>query len=112
MPLITTKVSNEITKEKEVSLKAQFGKAIELIGKSENWLMIDFQDNSRLYFKGSDEDCAMIEVDLFGRATDSGYDALTEKLTEIVESELGIDRGRIYVKYNEISHWGYSGFNF
>lgn len=112
MPLITTKISKEITKEKEVSLKAQFGKAIELIGKSENWLMIDFQDNCRLYFKGSDEECAMIEVDLFGKATDNAYGALTEKLTEIVESELGIDRGRIYVKYNEISHWGYSGFNF
>ena len=112
MPLITAKVSSEISKEKEISLKSQFGKAIELINKSENWLMIDFQDNCRLYFKGSDEDCAMIEVDLFGKATDSGYDALTEKLTEIIESELGIDRGRIYVKYNEISHWGYSGFNF
>lgn len=112
MPLITTKVSTEISKEKEASLKTQFGKAIELIGKSESWLMVDFQDNCRLYFKGSDEKCAMIEVDLFGKATDSGYDALTGKLTEIVESELGIDRGRIYVKYNEISHWGYSGFNF
>ena len=112
MPLITTKVSTEISKEKEISLKTKFGKAIELINKSENWLMIDFQENCHLYFKGSDEKSAMIEVDLFGKASDSGYDALTQKLTEIVEEELGIDRGRIYVKYNEISHWGYSGFNF
>lgn len=112
MPLITTKVSTEISKEKEVSLKDKFGKAIELINKSESWLMVDFQENCHLYFKGSDESCAMLEVDLFGKATDSGYDALTEKLTEIVETELGIDRSRIYVKYNEISHWGYSGFNF
>lgn len=112
MPLITTKASTEISKEKEVSLKTKFGKAIELINKSESWLMVDFQENCHLYFKGSDESCAMLEVDLFGKATDSGYDALTEKLTEIVETELGIDRSRIYVKYNEISHWGYSGFNF
>lgn len=112
MPLITTKASTEISKEKEASLKTKFGKAIELINKSESWLMVDFQENCHLYFKGSDESCAMLEVDLFGKATDSGYDALTEKLTEIVETELGIDRSRIYVKYNEISHWGYSGFNF
>ena len=112
MPLITTKASTEISKEKEVSLKTKFGKAIELINKSESWLMVDFQENCHLYFKGSDESCAMLEVDLFGKATDSGYEALTEKLTEIVETELGIDRSRIYVKYNEISHWGYSGFNF
>ena len=112
MPLITTKTSTGISKEQEVSLKEKFGKAIELIGKSESWLMVDFQDNCRLYFKGSDEKCAMIEVDLLGKATDSGYDALTQKLTEIVEGELRVDRSRIYVKYNEFSHWGYSGFNF
>ncbi|MBQ8503537.1 MAG: hypothetical protein IJ491_04580 [Clostridia bacterium] len=112
MPLITTKVSTEITKEKEISLKSEFGKAIELIGKSENWLMVEFQDNCRLYFKGDDAPCAMIEVDLFGKASDSGYDALTQKITEIVEAELGIPKDRIYVKYSEIGHWGYSGFNF
>ena len=112
MPLITAKTSVEISKEKETILKEKFGKAIELINKSESWLMVDFQDKSRLWFKGTDEDCGIIEVDLFGKASDSGYDALTEKITEIVCSELPIDRSRLYVKYNEIDHWGYSGFNF
>lgn len=112
MPLITAKVSTEISKEKEISLKSQFGKAIELINKSESWLMVEFKDNCRLYFKGDEAPCAMVEVDLLGKATQSGYDALTEKLTGIVEAELGIPRDRIYVKYNEFEHWGYSGFNF
>ena len=40
MPLITAKTSVEISKEKEVVLKEKLGKAIELIGKSESWLMI------------------------------------------------------------------------
>jgi phenylpyruvate tautomerase PptA (4-oxalocrotonate tautomerase family) len=112
MPLITTKVSTQITQENEVSLKSKYGKAIELINKSESWLMVEFQDNCRMYFKGDNAPSAMIEVDLFGKAADSGYDALTEKLTEIVEAELGIPKSRIYVKYSEIDHWGYSGFNF
>lgn len=112
MPLITAKASTEISKEKELSLKAQFGSAIELIGKSESWLMVDFKENCHLYFKGDDAPCAMVEVELFGKATDSGYDALTERLTEIVEAVLGIPKDRIYVKYSEIGHWGYSGFNF
>ncbi len=112
MPLITTKTSTPITKEKEISLKTQFGKAVELINKSENWLMVDFQDNRRLYFKGDSAPCAMIEVDLLGRATDSGYDALTRKLTDIVSAELGIEQGRIYVKYNEFERWGCGGVNF
>ncbi len=112
MPLITTKVSTRITEENEISLKSKYGKAIELINKSEGWLMVEFQDNCRMYFKGDNAPSAMIEVDLFGKATDSGYDALTEKLTEIVEAELGIPKSRIYIKYSEIDHWGYSGFNF
>lgn len=112
MPLITTKVSTEITKEKEISLKSQFGKAIELIGKSESWLMVEFQDNSRLYFKGEDQPSAMIEIDLLGSASDSGYAALTEKITEIVSAELGIPKDRIYIRYCEIGCWGYSGMNF
>lgn len=112
MPLITARVSKEITKEKEITLKNEFGKAIELIGKSEDWLMIEFTDNCRLYFKGSDEECAMVEVDLLGKATDSGYADLTKKLTEIVSAELGIKKDRIYVKYCEFGCWGYSGINF
>ena len=31
--------------------------------------MVDFQENCHLFFKGSDESCAMLEVDLFGKAT-------------------------------------------
>lgn len=112
MPLITTKVSTEISKEKETRLKTQFGKAIELIGKSEGWLMVQFQDNCRLYFKGESDDSAMIEVDLLGKASASAYDALTKKLTEIVSAELGIQGDRIYVKYNEFDRWGYNGVNF
>ncbi len=112
MPLITTKVSTEISKEKEIALKTQFGKAIELIGKTENWLMVDFQDNRHLYFKGDDAPSAIVEVDLLGKATDSGYDALTKKITEIVSDELGIQKDRIYVNYSEFAHWGYSGMNF
>ncbi|MBR5826762.1 MAG: tautomerase family protein [Clostridia bacterium] len=112
MPLITTKTSTAISKEKEEILKAKFGKAIELINKSESWLMIDFQENCHLWFKGDEAPSAMIEVDLFGKATESGYDALTKAITDIVSDELGISPDRIYVKYNEINHWGYSGFNF
>ena len=112
MPLITAKASTAIGKEKEIAIKTKLGKAIELIGKSESWLMIDFQENCRLYFKGEDTPSAMIEVDLFGKATESGYDVLTKAITDIVSDELGISPQRIYVKYNEINHWGYSGFNF
>ena len=113
MPLITTKTSTEISKEQEVSLKEKFGKAIELIGKSESWLMLNFDDNCRMYFKGDNkEPIAMVEIALFGKASDSQYDALTEELTKEIAEILNIAPSNIYIKYDEVKHWGYNGFNF
>lgn len=112
MPFISTKVSTPITKEQEEFLKTEFGSAIRLIGKSEAWLMLSFEDNCRMYFKGSSEPCAMVEVKLYGRASDSAYNSLTSTLTELISSTLSISPSRIYVKYDEVSHWGLSGSNF
>lgn len=113
MPFIQTKTNVSVSKEQETRLKTAFGKAIELIpGKSERWLMLGFSDNERMWFVGDDAPIAYLSVKLFGGASDSAYDALTAKLTEIVSVELGIQPSRIYVKYEEIDHWGWNGSNF
>ena len=113
MPFIQTKTNVSISKEQELSHKAAYGKAIELIpGKSERWLMLDFADNERMWFVGDDAPLAYLSVKLFGGASDSAYDALTAKLTETVSVELGVPASRIYIKYEEIDHWGWNGSNF
>lgn len=113
MPFINTKTSTPVSKEKETAIKEKLGNAISLLGKSENWLMINFEENCRLWFKGNNsEPSAMVEIALFGKATSSQYDKMTESVCEIISSELQIDPSRIYVKYEEVEHWGFSGFNF
>ncbi len=113
MPYIHTKTNATISVEKEALLKKQFGNAISLIpGKSERWLMLNFTDSERIWFAGDDSPAAMLEVELFGGASDSAYDLLTDKLTQIVSDELGIDPTRIYIKYEEIEHWGWNSANF
>lgn len=113
MPFINTRTSAEISKEQEILLKEKMGKAISLIGKSESWLMLNFEDKCRLYFKGDNsKNMAIIEVALFGKANNSQYDALTEKLTEEISEVLKIDPSNVYIKYEEVEHWGYNGFNF
>jgi hypothetical protein len=42
MPYIATQVSTPLTPEKEKVLKERFGQAIELLGKTESWLMLSF----------------------------------------------------------------------
>lgn len=51
MPFINTNTNVEISKEKEIALKTRLGKAIEILGKSESWLMISFKDKCAMYFK-------------------------------------------------------------
>ena len=113
MPFINTRTSAEISKEQEKQLKEKMGSAIRLIGKSESWLMLNFEDNCRLYFKGDNsENMAIVEVALFGKASSSQYDALTEAITNDISAVLNIAPSNIYVKYEEVDHWGYNGFNF
>lgn len=114
MPYISTKTNVVISKEKERILKEKLGKAIELIpGKSENWLMLAFEGEKALYFKGDDSNnIAFVEVKLFGKSTKEAYAALTKEITEIVSEELSISPDKIYVKYEEVSIWGWNGANF
>lgn len=114
MPFINSKVTVTLDQAKKENIKAQLGKAIELLpGKSENWLMVGFEDNYDLYFQGNqDEATAFVEVKLFGKASSQSYNALTAKISEIYTEELGIPASRIYVTYREVDNWGWNGSNF
>ena len=114
MPYITTKTNQTITKEQETELKELFGNAISLLpGKSEAHLMLNFEDNCRMYMAGkNDFPIVYIEVSLFKKSTAEGYAALTKQLCEDVSRVLNIGEGCTYVKYEEIENWGMNGFNF
>ena len=114
MPCIQTKVNVKISREKEETLKSRFGKAIELLpGKSENWLMLTFEDNCRMYFKGTNQPgIAFVNVKIFGKADAGDFEKLTEVLTKIINEELGISPSRTYIQYEESQYWGWNGNNF
>lgn len=114
MPFINSKVSVKVSKEKEVVIKQLLGNAIELIpGKSESYLMIGFEDEYVLYFAGKElEKGAFIEIKIFGGTTNEVYDKLTSEICNIYEQELKIPKNNIYIKYEEIEHWGWNGSNF
>ena len=113
MPFINTKVSCSMSPAQETSIKSKLGEAIKLIGKSEGWLMLGFEDNCRLWFKGDNsKPTAYVEVALLGSASDKQYDTMTAEVTRIISDELGISPDRIYVKYEECSTWGWNSNNF
>ncbi len=114
MPYIKTTVSKKITDAQRDILKSKLGNAIALIpGKTEAWLMLAFEDNVPMYFKGDNSsDYAYVEVSLFGSTSDSAYDRMTACVSEIISETLGIDGSNVYIKYEEAEHWGWNGTNF
>ena len=113
MPYIKAKTSVAVSPQQEQTLKAKLGQAITKLGKGEAWLMVEVEDNCRLWFRGENsEGIAYVEVALFGKASADQYDEMTKAVCEIVSDTLGISGEEIYVKYEEVSHWGYNSFNF
>ncbi|MBR1662716.1 MAG: hypothetical protein IJ696_00120 [Ruminococcus sp.] len=113
MPFINVKTNAQVDKEKELAVKSALGQAITAIpGKSEGWLMIDIEQGRNMYFKGTDEPCAMVSVSIYGSASSSAYDDLTGRIDDILSGTLGIDKSRIYTAYFPTSDWGWNGSNF
>jgi len=112
MPYINLKTNKPVTKEAADLFKADMGNAITTFpGKSENWLMVGAEE-CRLYFRGSDEPAAMVEVSVLGSVDPSAASDMTSQVTESVERIFGIPASRIYVKYQPIEEWGWNGSNF
>ena len=113
MPFIATKTNVAITSDQEAHLRRQLGDAITLLpGKTEQWLMLEFEDRRHMAFAGTTDACAMVRVTVLGKQDPQSYERLTAKITEILARELSIDPARIYVAYAETNNWGWSGNNF
>lgn len=114
MPMIQTKTNIEITPEQETALKNALGKAITVLsGKSEQWLMLSFEDKCRLYFRGDNSSpAAFIEVKVYGKIDYTQSNKLTGEICRIFNDILSISPDKIYVKYEEVEMWGWNSNNF
>lgn len=112
MPFINIKTNVHISKENEIAIKTRLGKAISILpGKSENWLMVGFEPETPLYFRGNgNQKIAFVDVSVYGTLSKSACDKLTSEITGILREELGIEQ--VYIKYGEVEIWGFNGSNF
>ena len=114
MPFINTQLNRPLIEEKEEILKAKLGEAIATFpGKSEYWLMLNFTDNNRMWFRGEkDFPMAMVEVMLLGEADPSYCNQMTGVICDLFAKELDIAPEHTYVKYEFCKNWGWNGENF
>ncbi|MCR1952608.1 MULTISPECIES: phenylpyruvate tautomerase MIF-related protein [Clostridium] len=114
MPFIDSKVTVKLSSEEKELLKTKLGNIITKIpGKSENYLMIGFQDEYSLYFRGEElKYGAFVEVKIFGETSKSDLEKVTKEICDLYEKELNIPKDAIYIKYEQVENWGFNGFNF
>ena len=114
MPYINLKTTKTVAPEKCEALKVAFGKAIESFpGKTEAWLMLGFEDNCRLWFRGDNSiPLAYVEVSALGGINPGDSEKLTAEICNICKDVLGIDGSGVYVKYEETDKWGFNSMNF
>ena len=114
MPFINSKVNVTISDAQQQKISdGLLAAASEALGKGESWVMLGFEDNCRLYFRGDkDTPAAFLEVSLLGSENRSAFEAFTAKASDVINKVLGVPKDRIYVKYYATAHWGYNGGNF
>lgn len=113
MPMIKVETSVSLTTEKRDVLKAELGKAISIMGKPESYLMINLVDDQDLYFGGNKLDKgAYVEIKVLGSVDAGKSSAMTAKVCEILNSQLGIPDDAVYVSYFGTANWGWNGSNF
>lgn len=113
MPFIDSKISVAVAPEKKEIIKAEFGRLMSVLGKSESYLMVGMEDNYDLWMGGKKlEKGAYVAVSLLGNASSDAYEKLTGKICELFENELNIPGSSVYVTYHPVSDWGWNGSNF
>ena len=111
MPFIISRVNCPIRPEQEQELKAWLGQAISLVpGKSEDYLLLGFEDNCRLWLRGqNDQPVAYVEANIFGNEGHRGYEAFTAEVTRMFHHVLNIPPENVYISFTDIPAWSVQG---
>lgn len=113
MPFIDSKITVSVSPEQKEEIKAELGKLITTLNKSESYLMVGIEDAYDLWLGGKKLDKgAYVAVSLYGDAPKASYDKLTGQICRLLESRLGIPGEAVYVTYHPVSDWGWNGRNF
>ena len=113
MPYVQLRTNKDISKETEIAIKERLGRAIVLLGKTEQWLMVDIEDSCHMYMGGDDnKGIAYVCVKLLGKSNDDAYNQFTGEVTDVlVNMNENINSSDVYVSYEEHSRWGWNGSN-
>lgn len=113
MPFINVKTTEKLSEEKKTAVEHKLTKAITTLpGKAEAHLMCAIEDGVSMMFHCEKAPTAFVEVKILGKSTREAYEALTAKICALLDEEIGVSPDFCYVKFEEITNWGFNGFLF
>ncbi len=113
MPFIDSKVTVRVSDQQKEEIKAELGRLITTLNKTETYLMVGIEDSYDLWFGGRKLDKgAYVAVSLLGDAPKELYNRLTGQICDLLSEKLGIPGNAVYVTYHPVSDWGWNGQNF
>jgi phenylpyruvate tautomerase PptA (4-oxalocrotonate tautomerase family) len=112
MPFIDSKVTVKMSDEKKEQVKNKLGQAVSIMGKPESFLMVGFEDEYDLYFAGQKLDKgAFVSVQVFGGVNPAQSEKMSGEISKILAEELSIPSDKVYIAYQGVENWGWSGRN-
>ena len=110
MPYIQVEISKSISPELKDTIKSYAGSLIPIIpGKSEKVLMISIRDDSKMYFQGTDVNCAFVNINLYLDAPLESKRIFAQEFIEKLSYSLDIEPKNIFMVFTEYSNWVANG---
>ncbi len=110
MPLLNISTNTKIKDEKILLAKSsEFISS--LIGKPENFVMVKLTHSLKMYFAGTDQICAFIEIKSIGSLNPS---KISKPICEFFSDELKIPTERIYIFFQDVDskYWAWDSKTF
>ena len=110
MPLLNISTNKEIKIEEMVlSKSSEFISS--LLNKPENFVMVKLNHSLPMYFAGTDEPCAFIEIKSIGSLVPS---KMSKPICEFFSNELIIPTERIYISFQDVDskNWAWNSKTF
>ncbi len=85
----------------------------DILGKSEKYIMIIVETGVSMFFSGSREPLAYLELKSIGLPGERTQ-ALSKDLCELIQRQLDIPSDRVYISFTDVARnmWGWNGATF
>jgi phenylpyruvate tautomerase PptA (4-oxalocrotonate tautomerase family) len=114
MPYLSIQTNQKVDDSTGRELMRKASQAVsEILGKSENYVMVAMPQTVPLIFAGSDEPAAYLELKSIGLPTDATA-KISQSLCALISAGLDVPQERIYIEFAnaERSMWGWNGKTF